>query len=71
MSKSSHDDNLVENDDFSDNIGEWIEESTNSGLKRERASSTPRSGLKWKAIEDYWEQKRLRDALQDDFSEDD
>ncbi len=54
----------AEEDDFLDN-GDWPEEATEELSTQERGRPTPRGGPKWKAIEDYWERKRLRDALQD------
>ena len=49
---------------------EWPEEVADGPSPEERDRPTPRGGPKWKAIEDHWERKRLREALQD-YLEDD
>ena len=68
MANSTRDDNLAQDDDFLEEGGEWSDP-VNDNLPQERDKSHPRNGPKWKAIEEYWEQKRLRDALQDYLSE--
>jgi hypothetical protein len=68
MSKSTRDDSLAQDDDFPDDGSEWSEPATDN-LPRERGKSISRGGPKWKAIEEYWEEKRLQDALQDYMTE--
>ena len=65
MSKGTRDNNLAQDDDFFD---EWNEPLADN-IPQEQGKSVSRSGPKWKAIEDYWEEKRLRDALQDYLGE--
>ena len=68
MSKGSRDNNLAQDDDFLDDSNDWNEPLAEH-IPQDRYKSVPRSGPKWKAIEDYWEEKRLRDALQDYLGE--
>ena len=70
MAKSTRDDNLAQDDDFLDEGNDW-NEPPSENIPQERDKSVPRGGPKWKAIEEYWEEKRLRDALQDYLSEED
>ena len=71
MSTGARNDHLAQSGDLLDDGGEWLEEVSDSGIAESRAKFGPLGGPKWKAIEDYWEQKRLRDQLQDYFLEDD
>ena len=68
MAKGTRNNNLAQDDDFLDESGDWNEPLTDI-TTQERYKSVSRNGPKWKAIEDYWEEKRLRDALQDYLSE--
>lgn len=61
----------TQNDELLDDAGEWLEDLSDNGIIEDHVKRGPRSGPKWKAIEDYWEQKRLRDQLQDYYSEED
>lgn len=69
MSKSPGSDNLAQDDDFIDDGNEWIESAPDNTLAPEAAKPLARSGPKWQAIEEYWERKRLRDALRDYLTE--
>jgi hypothetical protein len=71
MSKSPGSDNLAQDDDFIDDGNEWTEPAADGALAPEEAKPLARSGPKWQAIEEYWERKRLRDALQDYLTEED
>jgi hypothetical protein len=51
------DDNFIE--------GDLAEEAGDERTGEEQARPAPRPGRKLKAIEDYWERKRLREALRD------
>ena len=68
MAKSTRDDNLAQDDDFLDENSDWSDLLADK-LPQDRGKSASRDTPKWKAIEDYWEEKRLRDALQDYLSE--
>jgi hypothetical protein len=68
MPKNMHDDNLAQDDDFSDEDNDWNEPAADN-VPRDRDKTVSRSGPKWKAIEEYWEEKSLRDALQDYLTE--
>lgn len=70
MSKTTRDDNLAQDDGFLDESNGWSESATDK-IPQEQAKSVSRDGPKWKAIEEYWEKKRLRDALQDYLTEED
>ena len=65
MSKGTRDNNLAHDDDFFDDWNEPLADN----IPQERGKSVSRGSPKWKAIEDYWEEKRLRDALQDYLGE--
>ena len=68
MAKSTRDDNLAQDDDFFEDNGDWSDPLTGK-LAQDRGKSFSRDAPKWKAIEEYWEKKRLQDALQDYLSE--
>jgi hypothetical protein len=65
MAQGRQADDPAEDGDFPE--GDWTEEAGDewNGEERARSVPVPRTGRKWKAIEDYWERKRLREALQD------
>jgi len=69
MSKATRDDNIAQDDPILDDENDLIEQATDSDLPGELAKPVPRNGPKWKAIEEYWERKRLQDALQDYLTE--
>ena len=69
MSKDPHDNNLAQDEEFLDEGGNWSEDNSVNVPQAERATPVPRVGSKRKAIEEYWEQKRLRDRLQDYLTE--
>jgi len=71
MAKALHEDKLSEDDDFVEDVSDWSDELADRTIKAERGNPGPRNSRKWKAIEDYWENKRLRDALQDYTSDED
>ena len=68
MSKRTRDDNLAKDDDLLDDSDDWSEPVPEI-IPRERGKPISRDGPKWKAIEEYWEKKRLQDALQDYMTE--
>jgi hypothetical protein len=68
MANGKHDDNLAQDDDFFEENGDWSDPPADK-LPQDRGKSVSRDGPKWKAIEEYWEKKRLQDALQDYLSE--
>jgi hypothetical protein len=68
MANSTRDDNLAQDDDFLEDSGDWSDPVTDK-LSLDRGKPISRDGPKWKAIEEYWEKKRLQDALQDYLSE--
>ncbi len=68
MANSTRNDNLAQDDDFIEENGDWSDPLTDK-LLQDRGKSVSRDGPKWKAIEEYWEKKRLQDALQDYLSE--
>jgi hypothetical protein len=68
MAKSMRNDNLAQDDDFLDENNDWNDPVADK-LPLDQGKSSTRSGPKWKAIEEYWEKKRLQDALQDYLSE--
>ena len=70
MSKGTRDENLAQDDDYIDDGNEWSEAVSDDALP-EGGKAASRGRPKWKAIEEYWEQKRLKDALQDYPSEED
>ena len=70
MSKGTRDDNLAQDDDYLDDSNDWNDTATDF-VSPERGKQTSRDRPKWKAIEEYWEQKRLKDALRDYPSEED
>ncbi|MEJ2650525.1 MAG: hypothetical protein P8173_01750 [Gammaproteobacteria bacterium] len=70
MSKGKRDENLAQHDDYLDEDSDDWSEAVVDGASPNRDKSTGRSAPKWKAIEEYWEKKRLEDALQDYLSED-
>ena len=70
MSKSTRDDNLAQDDDYLDDSNDWSEPATDD-IPQERDKPRSHGRPKWKAIEEYWEKKRLKDALQDYLSEED
>ena len=70
MAMSTRDDNLAQDDDFLDENSDWSDPLADK-LPQDRGKSVSRDAPKWKAIEDYWEKKRLQDALQDYLSEED
>ena len=59
----------AEEEDLPD--ADWSDEAADALSPDEQARPVPQGGPKWKAIEDYWERKRLREALQEDYLEDD
>ena len=69
MSNSMRDENLPQDDTFIDSDNDW-NEPVSEDIPQERATSVSRNGPKWKAIEEYWEKKRLQDSLQDYLTED-
>ena len=69
MSKGTRDENLARDDDFFDEDGNDWNEPTVDKIPPNRDKSASRGAPKWKAIEEYWEKKRLEDALQDYLSE--
>ena len=70
MHKHTLDDNLTQDDDFIDESNDWTEPA-DGGIPQDRGKPVSRGGPKWKAIEEYWEEKRLRDTLQDYLTEKD
>ena len=68
MVKSTRDNNLAQDDDFLEDNGDWSDPLAD-GLPQDQDKFISRDGPKWKAIEEYWEKKRLQDALQDYLSE--
>ena len=68
MSKGTRNENLAQDDDYLDDGNDWSESATDDALP-EGGKGADRGRPKWKAIEEYWEQKRLKDALQDYPSE--
>lgn len=70
MSKGTRDENLAQEDDYLDDSNDW-NDTTTDYVQPERDKQAARGRPKWKAIEEYWEQKRLKDALQDYPSEED
>ena len=69
MSKASRDDKIAQDDPIVDDETEWTEQATDSELPQEVAKRIPSNRPKWKAIEEYWERKRLQYALQDYLTE--
>jgi hypothetical protein len=65
MSKATRDDKIAQDDPIIDDETEWTEHATDGEPPGEPAKTITRNGPKWKAIEEYWERKRLQDALQD------
>jgi hypothetical protein len=63
MAQGRQADDPAEDDDFIE--GDWAEEAGDEWTGEEKARPAPRAGRKLKAIEDYWERKRLREALRD------
>lgn len=70
MSNSALDENSAQESDFLDEDSEWVEGASDTGIRQDSDETFPRGGPRWKAIEDYWERKRLRDALQDYTTDD-
>lgn len=70
MSKGKRDDNRAQDDDYLDDGNDW-NDAPMDNFPSERDKQAARGRPKWKAIEEYWEQKRLKDALQDYPSEED
>ena len=68
MAKGTRDDSLAQDDELLDENGDW-QEPPLENIPLDRNKAALRGAPKWKAIEDYWEEKRLRDALQDYLSE--
>jgi sulfur relay (sulfurtransferase) DsrC/TusE family protein len=68
MAKSTRDDNLAQDDDFLEDNSDWSDPVADN-LPQDRGKPISRDAPKWKAIEEYWEKKRLQDALQDYLSE--
>jgi len=68
MAKSTRDVNLAQDDDFIEDNNDWGDPIADN-LLQDRGKTISRDGPKWKAIEEYWEKKRLQDALQDYLSE--
>ena len=68
MANSTRDDNLAQDDDFLEDNGDWSDPVADK-LSLDRGKYSSHDGPKWKAIEEYWEKKRLQDALQDYLSE--
>jgi len=68
MSKSTRDANLAQDDDYLDDSNDWSDRGTDD-FPQERVKPNAHGRPKWKAIEDYWEQKRLKDALEDYLTE--
>ena len=64
MSKGMRDENLAQDDEYLEDGNEWSETVTDAASP-EAEKAAARGRPKWKAIEEYWEQKRLKDALQD------
>ena len=69
MSNSMRDENLPQDDTFIESDTDW-NEADSEDIPQVRATSVSRNGPKWKAIEEYWEKKRLQDSLQDYLTED-
>ena len=69
MSNSMRDENLPQDDTFIDSDTDW-NDAVSEDIPKENAPSVSRNGPKWKAIEEYWEKKRLQDSLQDYLTED-
>ncbi len=68
MSTTTSGDNLVNDDDFVEN-DTWNNEhaESNSGEKSAAARHKP----KWRNIEQYWEERRLREQLKDFLRDED
>ena len=64
------DGNLAPDDDILDEDHDWSEPAAET-LFRDRGKPVSRGGPKWKAIEEYWEEKRLRNALKDYLTDED
>ena len=64
MAKGTRDNNLAQDDDFLEDNGDWSDPVADN-LPLDRGKSISRDGPKWKAIEEYWEKKRLREQFDD------
>lgn len=62
--------NITRDDDFLEDNSEWVEPASQTRSETMPGKKNPPNGRKWKTIEEYREQKRLRDALQDYTTDD-
>lgn len=65
MPESTRDANPAQDDDIIDDDNEWVDDAADDSGFQDQAKAASQNLPKWKAIEDYWERKRLRNELQD------
>ncbi|MEK7322366.1 MAG: hypothetical protein AABZ84_04725 [Pseudomonadota bacterium] len=68
MPKTANDEGIAPVDDFAD--GEtWTDDTSEAGATQ-KSAPVARYAPKWRNIEQYWEEKRLREQLKDDLLDD-
>lgn len=65
MPNSASGDSLIHDDDFADG-DTWTEDNSETKGAQKPAASA-RYAPKWRNIEQYWEERRLREQLKDDL----
>ncbi len=68
MPKTANDERLVAVDDFAD--GETLTNDTRETGGSQKSAPVARYVSKWRNIEQYWEEKRLREQLKDELLDD-